>query len=190
MIPPHFQPSTYSFQVQDKGRFRVLLVSEKLSRRAAVRPTMPFWHFELGDRQTLEAMVGWLRFRRALWGEWGKIAQTRGRKALAREMVRLLTEDPPAEAIGFLVEPGVRKDEVVLGEFLAAPTGLKKRIYYRHRFKNAERCTAFRSWLLSNNPEVNGPTLLEIALNHGTTKLVEAIEQITSDEVNLRRKAA
>ena len=190
MIPAHFLPSKYSFQVCNGEVIRVLLVTEALSLQAATRPTEPLWYMEVGDHRSLEAVLRWLRFRRALWSSWGSLAQKKGHKALAKHMRRLLREDPPAEVIGFLLERGERRDEILIGESVASPNGLDKRLYHRHRFPSADHCNVFCNWLLSNNPEVNGSALLETALNDGGAQLSNVIEQITREEFALNRKAA
>lgn len=191
MIPAHYAPLTHSFMVDDRKQIRVLLVSEALTAQARTTPTEPLWFMEIHDRGTLEAVLRWLRVRRALWSSWGKLGETLGRGALAIHMDKLLKAEPPAQVVGFMFETvEEHDDELVLGELLATAGGLQKCVYHRHCFADAELRTSFQDWLLNNDPEGNGAALLEVALNSGAAKLSELINKIANEEHGRTQQAA
>lgn len=182
MLPTFYEKSDYSFVVDDRGALRILLVNESLKKQATLAPTEPLWFLEVGDQPSMDAVVAWVRYRRNSWQGWGKLAETAGREALANLLHLLFQKDPPAPAIGMLIESPEQSNRLTLGEMIHSPTGSAKRIYYTHEFASPQERDCFRDWLLSNNPELNGNTLLEIALNDGTGELAEKINKITSDE--------
>lgn len=182
MLPSSYPVCNYSFIVDSSGPLRLVFTSATLIERARTEPTEPLWFREMGNQQAMEAAVTWVRLRRALWPAWGEMAETSGRAALESHMHQLFHENGPAEAVGFVVHNGESDRELALGDFIATSSGPKIRIYYQHRFETAELRNTFRDWLLANNPEGNGGTLLEIALNRGTGELAGLMDDIASEE--------
>jgi hypothetical protein len=188
MLPSSYAPCEYSFLIQKGEPNRLVFVSNKLQEQARTQPTEPFWYLEVQAQRTLDALIRWIRVRRAEWPAWGKLAQTAGRPALATLMSRLLREEAPAEVTGVLIKSGDREDQLAVGEILAGPAGISQRIFYTHSFGGANERDAFRQWLLSNNPEGNGNALLEIALNDGTDRLGAKMNAIASQELESARE--
>lgn len=183
MLPSTYPTSPYRFHVVTQGGLKVLLANDDLIERAKTTSTAPLWYMEIGNQESLDAVLRWLRVRRAEWPAWGKLAESKGHRALDKVLRKLMQKDAPAASVGILVRNGEADNELTLGEVLGAGSGLSERIYHVHSFADEEHRNAFRDWLLTNNPQGNGDALLEVGLNEGTSSMSELINKIAADEV-------
>ena len=183
MLPAQFPTSDYSFAVLKQPSLKILLVTDALMERARTQQTEPLWYIEVGDENSLQGLVRWLRYRRSEWQSWGDLAVKQGHLALDKLLAQLIEQDPPAERIGFLMRGGETENELVVGEVLAKTEGSAERPYLKHRFASQELRQAFEQWILSGGADEKGHDLLELGLNQGSTSLGERLDEIAQAEL-------
>lgn len=184
MLPTTYPSSVYSFLIDKSQGLRLVFVSDELQAQARTQPTEPLWFIGLGDEETLQAMIRWVRFHRQSWGDWGKLGSAGGPALLATHLTKLMAEDRPGVSHGFTMQDsGEGSCELVIGETVANEDGIGMRVYHRHTFKDEAHKLAFRDGLLSRNSGVNGEALLELALNKGTGALADKINTIAALEI-------
>lgn len=173
----------YSF-IRDDQRLCMLLVSEELKQKARnpQAPAEPLWVGTCGNRESLEAMIRWLRVRRKSWQGWGRMAETLGRDLLATHMSKLLAEDPPARSLGTLVTLGEDERDLALGDTVSTADGIGKDTLYVHRFDSAESRKSFMAWFSDGNSH-NVDAMIELALDYGTDRLGAALDEIAAKEM-------
>jgi hypothetical protein len=187
MLPASYLPSPYSFQAVNSGGLKILLANDEQIARARTTFTAPLWYMEIGDQQSLDAVMSWLKVRRSEWPAWGKLAEQKGHLALDKILRKLMAKDKPAASMGMLMRDGSDDRSLVLGELLAGSTGMKECVYHEHRFADVERRDAFRNWLLANNPDANA--LLEVGLAEGTARMSQLMDEIAAEQVGKAAEA-
>lgn len=177
MLPVYLDDNApYAIVGATRQGFHIVLASKEML--AQTKPAMPLWEFECGDQRSLNAVAHWCAVRRSQWQEWGEIAESRGRHALAKHMAKLIDEQPIGEVEATIVRAGSDPSVLGLGEMVSTSQGLRTEILYQHRFSSPEKRAQFFKWFQRNFDNGSVETLITLGIREGTATLAEALEEL------------
>lgn len=188
MFVKRVDPTPYHHFVFDTANGFFLVFKNADMSGTREKPFMPHWVAPCGDRRSLDAMCRWTAARRDKWQEWGELAGRIGRQAFSRHMHQLIEDEPLAEVVGTLFSRGDDPLELLLGETLQGPNGLRSEVLYVHRFKTAADYHAFNKLCFKTENRDIPQTLVAVGYNEGSDAVGELIEKLVAGARSKRRR--
>ncbi|NYD89199.1 hypothetical protein [Sphingomonas melonis] len=165
------------FFLADKGETHALLFVNK-ELMTGTQPVTPLWIAPCADEPSLDCMCRWAAARRHLWENWGELRALIGRDAFQRHMHELLTTEPPEHVVGAVILSGEHPGELLLGETLQGPHGVRNDILMRHVFASPKLRHAFNRWIQHADNNHLIPTLIGIGYGEGSETLGKLLDQL------------
>lgn len=174
--------AVYDVLGDDRQGFHILLVRKSDLRAGGL--IEPLYVFPCRDRFSYQAAQRWFNVRRALWQQWGELADAAGSEALIEHIGTLLEAEPIGLVQGSVIKADAEPKVLCLGECVMTPNGIRNEVLYRHRFSTTGKRKRFFDWFLSNASNGAPERLIDLAISSGTAKLAVVLEQIAAGEID------
>ncbi len=147
MLPDAFDDNAiYDLRATDSQGFHIVLVrNDALVTSEGIDP---LYVFTCGDRFSLDAAWRWFSVRRALWQEWGKMAEDEGPAAIIAHIKRLQLADPIGVLESSIFQAAKEPKVLNIGDVVLTANGMRMEILYRHRFATPGKRKRFLAWFI------------------------------------------
>jgi hypothetical protein len=177
MLPDAFDDTAiYDLRGTDRQGFNIVLFRKDAP--VTSDGVDPLYVFTCGDRFSLDAAWRWFSVRRALWQEWGRMAEHEGPAAIIAHIKALQSDDPIGVLQGSVFQADKEPKVLNIGDVVLTATGMRMDILYRHRFTTPGKRKRFLNWFKQNAANGSPEHLVDLAVTNGTADLAEALESI------------
>lgn len=161
---------------QRDGLYLLLVDTNDLGRGS---PFTPLWVRQIGDQRSMDALSHWLHLRRGEWQVWGELARRVGYAAFNEHISEVLAAQPAEEVLAPFLTFTADPREIVLGEQVQGPSGLRNDVLYRHRFPSKTAGWRFRSWFMTGRNSDYLKAIIDTGFASGTKEVARVLDSLS-----------